>query len=350
MPSGLKLTLFDLAQAGDNDYAALNRHFNRYYAEARPDDLPESFERTSGMLRNLPPTRAVTAWVARDVHGDEIRASAMARIDHDGANAHVAQFDIRVESADRRQGIGREMLRRIVAVAQHENRTLLVTYATNRIPASARFLERLGAERGLELCASQLRLADIDSQALQTRLELLQASNSGLTLGLWKGTYPDHSLIEIAHLNEIINTSPRGSLQMEDVRFTPDSLREIEAMLFASGQRRWSLYCAESVTNRFAGITEIIWSPDSPTIIHQGFTGVFPQFRGHGIGLWMKSALLAQILQALPGAHFIRTGNADSNTPMLAINQALGFRPYSANAVWQLQTARAQTYLNSSSA
>ena len=239
------------------------------------------------------------------------------------------------------------MLRRIVATAEREHRTLLVTYATDRIPASARFLERLGAERGLELRTSQLRLADADLKALQIRLETCQTKNSDLILGLWDGPYPEGSLAEIAQLSEIINTSPRGSLQMDDIHFTPDSLRAVDTMLFASGTHRWSLYCAESITGRFAGLTEITWSPEPPTIIHQGFTGVFPLFRGRGIGLWMKSALLVRILQTLPDTCFIRTGNAGANAPMLAINHSLGFRPYSTDSVWQLEAARVKAYLNS---
>ena len=95
-PNALQISTFDLARADDKDYVALNRHFNRYYAESRPDDPPEPFERTAGTLRNLPPTREVTAWVSQDVADEEIRASAMVRIDYDGANVHVAQFDIRV--------------------------------------------------------------------------------------------------------------------------------------------------------------------------------------------------------------------------------------------------------------
>ncbi len=228
------------------------------------------------MLRNLPLTREVTAWVARDVGGKEIVASAAVIIDHDGANAHVAQFDIRVEPAYRRRGIGRELLRRIVAVALRENRTLLVTYATDLIPASARFLERLGAERGLEMRTSQLTLAGIDPGTLQSRLDEYQLKNPGFTLGVWDGPYPESSLAEIAQLNEIINTVPRENLRMEDVRVTPNLLRQVETMLFAAGERHWVLYCAEPATGYFAGLTEITWSPDFLTIIHQGLTGVFP--------------------------------------------------------------------------
>ncbi len=195
---------------------------------------------------------------------------------------------------------------------------------------------------------SQLTLAGIDPGALQSRLDEYQSKNPGFTLGVWDGPYPESSLAEIAQLNEIINTAPREHLQMEDIRVTPNLLRQVETMLFAAGERRWTLYCAESDTGHFAGLTEITWSPDSPTIIHQGLTGVFPQFRGRGIGLWIKSAMLARILQTLPDSRFIRTGNAHSNAPMLAINHSLGFRPYSTNAVWQLKTAQAQIYLDGS--
>jgi len=80
-------------------------------------------------------------------------------------------------------------------------------------------------------------------------------------------------------------------------------------------------------------------------MVGQGWTGVVPAFRGRKIGLWLKAAMLEKILRELPEVRSIRTGNADSNAAMLAINQELGFRPHFATAAWQGETDTVLAYL-----
>ena len=74
-------------------------------------------------------------------------------------------------------------------------------------------------------------------------------------------------------------------------------------------------------------------------------TGVSPEFRGRGLGRWLKAAMLDRIVRERPGVKFVRTGNADSNAAMLGINRALGFTPYVSRCVWQLETEKALAYL-----
>ena len=67
--------------------------------------------------------------------------------------------------------------------------------------------------------------------------------------------------------------------------------------------------------------------------------------RGHKLGLWMKAVMLERILRERPNAKFIRTGNANVNEHMLAINTDLGFRQAWSNTIWQLPLAEARTSL-----
>lgn len=61
------------------------------------------------------------------------------------------------------------------------------------------------------------------------------------------------------------------------------------------------------------------------------------EHRGCGLGKWLKAAMLGRVLRERPEAKEIRTGNADSNAPMLAINHRLGFKPYFAGTKWQVE-------------
>jgi GNAT superfamily N-acetyltransferase len=74
-------------------------------------------------------------------------------------------------------------------------------------------------------------------------------------------------------------------------------------------------------------------------------TGVFPQYRKKGLGRWLKAAMLEKVLKELPQVKFIRTGNADSNAAMLRINNELGFKPYMADTLWQVELQKVFEYL-----
>jgi GNAT superfamily N-acetyltransferase len=74
-------------------------------------------------------------------------------------------------------------------------------------------------------------------------------------------------------------------------------------------------------------------------------TGVFPQYRNKGLGRWLKAAMLDKVLKERPQAKYVRTGNADTNVAMLKINTALGFKPYMAEALWQVDLQNVLAYL-----
>jgi len=74
---------------------------------------------------------------------------------------------------------------------------------------------------------------------------------------------------------------------------------------------------------------------------------VLPEFQNRGLGRWMKTAMLQKVLRERPQVTKIRTGNADSNAPMLKINHELGFKPYISTYAWQVELAQVQAYLDS---
>ncbi len=55
--------------------------------------------------------------------------------------------------------------------------------------------------------------------------------------------------------------------------------------------------------------------------------------------------MLDKVLHERPQVRSIRTGNADSNAAMLTINHRLGFKPYVANTIWQVEIVAVRRYL-----
>ena len=337
---------FDFADATDAEYEALNKHFNRAKAETLPDDPPTPLFETVGQMKNVPAFVGAYAWAGWNPDRSEMVASGVIQWMKVEENRHMAQFDLSVDKDYRRQGLGRALLRQVVQTAQSENRRLLMTDTNARVPAGEAFLRRLGAERGLEMHTNQLTLAELDL-ALIERWQAEGAKRAaGFTLGFWDGAYPDDHLDAVAELLDVMNTAPHDGLELDDIHLTPEQLRQTEQMEAAMGSRRWTVYAAETATGRLAGFTEATWKPSRPEVVSQGMTGVLPQFRGLGLGRWLKAVMLARILQDRPEAKFVRTGNADSNAAMLGINHALGFTPYLSRCVWQVDTEKALAYLD----
>jgi GNAT superfamily N-acetyltransferase len=341
----IEIRAWDFRNATDDEVAAFNRCSNRMRAERLPDDPPIPVEETSQGLKNFPEYLQMTVWTAWSTEEPEIVAYGLAQYSLED-NLHMATFGISVLPEFRRQGLGRAFLSRVVQVASEQDRRLLITNTTGRIPAGEAFMQRIGAEKGLETHINQLVIADLDRDLLRQWQERAQERGAGFELGLWEGRYPEEDIDAIVELHSLLNQQPLGDLDLEDFTYSAENLRQTEKTTFARGNERWTLFVREVESGRFAGYTEVLWNPNRSAIIGQGMTGVFPEFRNRGLGRWLKAAMLDKILAERPQARFVRTGNADMNAPMLKINDELGFKPYIAEAVWQVETEKVGEYLS----
>lgn len=335
---------FDDKNASEDAYNALHKCWNQIRAEQLPDDPPIPMDELVQWLTNFPSDIEVTFWTAWDRHGAHIVAYSFILFSNED-NLHMAQFMIDVLPEFRRQGIGREFLSRIVDVAEGENRRLLITRTTDRIPAGETFMKRIGARKGLEGHTNQLEIADLDRNLLSQWQERAKERGAGFEIGIWEGEYPEEYMDGIVELYQLINQQPFGDLEMEDFSFTAENIRQREKSLFARGNERWTLFAREKETGKFAGYTEVYWNSNRPEIISQDMTGVFPVYRNKGLGRWLKAAMLDRILAKRPQAKYVRTLNADMNAPMKKINTELGFKPYIAETAWQVETEKVSEYL-----
>ncbi|MBI3741062.1 MAG: GNAT family N-acetyltransferase [Chloroflexi bacterium] len=336
---------FDLKAARDTEYRAANALSNQLRAERLPDDPPIPLDEEIRNWQNIPPFVEVHAWSVWDAARARVIAGGVMSFLLMNENKHLADFNLQVLPEFRRQGIARQLLARVVADAQDAQRTLLVTNTHQRVPAGEIFMHRIGASKGLENHVNQLRIADLDRALMQAWIARAQARAKDFELGWWEGKFPDADLQAIADLYNVMNTAPRDKLQMEDFRFAPEQLRQMEKSMFACGIERWTLYARKKSSHQFAGFTEVFWHANRPAIVNQGGTGVFPQYRNLGLGRWLKAAMLEKILRERAQVKFVRTGNADSNAAMLKINSELGFQPYSADCIWQVETEKVVEYL-----
>jgi GNAT superfamily N-acetyltransferase len=145
-----------------------------------------------------------------------------------------------------------------------------------------------------------------------------------------------------------MNTAPRDNLDLEDVHWTEAQLREIETTLAHHQTERWTMYVRHRRTGTIVGYTEVFWNARQPETLQQGDTGVLPAHRHHGLGRWLKAAMLEKVLRERPRVQRIRAGNANSNAAMLSINRELGFKPYKSWTTWQVALEEILAYLRRS--
>lgn len=95
----------------------------------------------------------------------------------------------------------------------------------------------------------------------------------------------------------------------------------------------------DDATGRFVGYTELSISHHRPWWARQGDTGADARHRRRGIGRWLKAHTALRLLRERPEVELIETWNAVGNTPMLAINRAIGLTPAGRWQQWELPVA-----------
>lgn len=337
---------FDLRGASDAAYAELLALNEAMRAERLPDDPPFTLAMLAGRFRGAPAHYQFKGYVVRAEDEPGLVAELRISADLSGENAHLAQVEINVLKAHRRRGLGRRLLALGAEEAQAMERRLLLGFTNSRVPDGEAMLRAVGAQPGLEERHSQLDLAELDRELLRQWQARAAERAAGFELLFWDHHYPEGELEAFANLSEDMNTAPRGDLEVEDQSITPEKARQWLVSMEAAGFRVWTIVARERATGALAGYSEVLFNPDRPTIVNQGATVVRPAYRGRGLGRWLKADMLEHILRERPQARFVRTDNAESNAPMLAINVALGFRPFMGVTIWQVETERALAWAN----
>lgn len=329
----LEFRTLDLRNLSDADAVALNNLFNAERFERLPEDPPIPLEERIAGWRNIPKYVVVESFA----YFLEDRAVAYGGLDFEleGENAHMCWSDIGVLPEFRRHGLGQKLLEHVLRIAKRENRRIMIFGTSARLPSGAAFAGKIGAKRGIENHTNRLLIKELSREMLKNWID--NAPVAEFELGFYTDDYPESELEALCELFEVMNTAPHGELEINDEKITVDKLLEWQKQGKASGRQRWMAYVKERSTGRYAGFTEMSWHPNRPNILGQSGTGVNPIYRGQGLGKWLKAAMLERALHERPEVNQVRTGNADSNEPMLKINHTLGFKPYIANTDWQLE-------------
>ncbi len=331
---------FDPKTAGDAEWQALNRFANSRRQEEWPDDLPLPVEKTRLDMTVIKDNGRRYTWVAWQ--GEDIIGKANLWVEDAETNTHLAWLDLWVLAHARGQGLGRQLLALAAETARCEGRRLLMGETDSYAPAGDVFTAHLGATKGLVAYTNELNLADVDRDMIRRWIERAPERAAGFSLEFWGNGVPEADIDRWVRMFEAsMNDEPRGDLEVEDEKLTPDEVRQWERILNERRVEAWTAVVREDATGELAGFSQARWSPYEPDSMWQGGTGTARAYRNRGLGRWMKAAVMERILRERPLVKRIRTGNADSNAPMLKINYEMGFRPIKTWTTWQIEVEKA---------
>jgi len=280
------------------------------------------------------------------------RSTYMTDVLSQSAQAFVA---VQVLPDERGKGVGSELFERIRELAEQEQRSTL--RADTEAPANfsgaviapANGFGRMPlADPGVRFALARgFTLAQVERQSTLTLEELnvdvalaaaARKAGSEYRVVLWVGRTPDHLLSDMGALRSKMQTdAPHADLEIDDAPWDEDRVREEDDFSHAAPRRTFTAAAEHIPSGRLVGYNGL-WVPDeSSAVVDQQDTLVVSEHRGHGLGMLLKLTNIRQLGEVAPGHPSIRTMNAEENWPMIAINEALGFRPVSYSAVWTLK-------------
>lgn len=336
MPAVTDVREVDLDRLIADDLSRLTTFDNVIWTEEEPGE-PALAEREVAFLNRRRPGTKRWAWV---VEGDDGELVGFGELRGNTAdNLHSGTVRVRVRPQSRRRGIGSALLAAAAERAEADGRRLLVGFTIDLVPAGGLFATAVGAEPGLVVRRSELDLAALDRSRLPAWLTVPARTSDRYELVTVIGLYPPDQYEAIAEVEAVMNAAPHDDLDLEEEVRDAAWVAEREAQHDPEVEERWTIFARDRGTGRFVGFTQAFFYENWPGMVMQGNTGVHPDHRGYGLGLWLKASMLERIFAEKPGMRRMRTTNAYSNAPMLAINDELGYVVTASSTAWQVETA-----------
>jgi GNAT superfamily N-acetyltransferase len=283
----------------------------------RPDDPPITRAWMEGWLKTPDsPARAALHWEAR-LDGELVGIGKLNLPGHESSDS--AEVELQVHPEWRRRGVARSLLRAMVPSVRERGRTKIFAWFVDGAPGS--------------LLAATLPVSVVHTNYLQVlHLGAVDhglwdvAPSAGFRAVRWTGAAPEELLDDFATAKTAIQDAPLGGDSYRIPAWTSERIRAAEADLASRGVDHRVVVAVETSTGNIAGLTELQFHPGRPQLGIQQDTSVRREYRGRGLGRFVKSAMLEWVTATRdPRPVQVFTTTATENTRMRRINEDLGF-------------------------
>jgi GNAT superfamily N-acetyltransferase len=258
-------------------------------------------------------------------------------------NLDNADLGLTVHPAHRRRGIGRALHAYAVDRVRAAGRKRITGASVEALPggpdrglAGRAFGTAMGAKAALDEVRRRLDVTTADRPALAAMHSAARDRAGGYQVVTWCGRTPDRYLVDVCYLDgRLLSDAPIGDLTLEPEVVDEARLRDREELCEAARIRVYSTGAVHTGTGKLVALTALGRSGSSPWHAFQWITLVDPEHRGHRLGALVKSENLRFAGEHEPELRMIDTWNAATNMFMIAINEAMGFRPVDSWINWQ---------------
>ena len=279
----------------------------------------------------ISPSSRRLVWLA--ANDDDVPVgSAFLRLFTGGGQDHLAELTLSVHPAHRRRHVGSTLLEAAATAAREDARRSIIAQAEAHSPG-ARFAAARNFRRVLALVYSRLSLSSSD---LETLSRIVDHPHPGYRLISWDGAVSDDLLATFVVARQAMDDMPMGSTDFGTVVWDEGRVRAAADAVARRGEHLHTVAAISLADGTIAGFSELVVpGDDSGEGQHYG-TGVLTQHRGRGLGLWMKAFAILQARRRHPRLGGLLTDTAETNAPMRAINDALGYVPTHTTYEFQL--------------
>jgi len=271
-------------------------------------------------------------------HGGEIMGNmilAVRRAGTPGCEDYAPFLDVYggVLKQQRRRGVGRALFAHLHDFMGASGKSLASIKVV--LPDGHGFVRASGARARLHSVESHLALDDVPWTQMPAWRGQVDIEDPSLR---WEVHAPRVPLPRLAQLmapfGRLINQQPLGELEMPPIRYELAAFESWYRELDTRGGEHYLIVLTAG--DEVAAVCDANWDARVPERVHQSFTAVAAPWRGKGLAKAVKAAMLLLVRDRQPGVTTFTTYNAQSNAPMLSINQQLGFRLHREECTYQL--------------
>jgi len=247
-------------------------------------------------------------------------------------NQEVVSVELIVHPQHRRQGYGRQLARQALAEVRAAGRTRVFTPVASWPDRPALGLALLMEHGFKAVIEDTRRMIDLREHPPGPGGDV----PDGYRVVQWVDSAPDELLDGLAYLlGRMTIDAPMGDMDYAPERWDAVRYREMEADAVARRKERL-VTAVVHASGAVAGLTEIAVSLSGQETAEQWNTIVEATHRGHGLGLVLKRWNHRLLADLHPEVRYLNTWNASSNSYMIRVNEAVGFRAMETWTEYQL--------------